>query len=161
LPDGTVVAPDGVFEIADAWQQPLRFYRWPTRLVNGNVPQDMTWDGNAARKTLMQDAPASNADPSKEIDLKVDPDDRAGYISAPHPLYKVPLVAFFHDPTTWHAPLVVSAGADGVLGIAEPGDAVTLIPSFPLPGLAAPLTTPADQEGLFDNLTNHNASGGF
>ncbi len=29
---------DGLMEIVDAWQQPLRFYRWPTRLIRPATP---------------------------------------------------------------------------------------------------------------------------
>ena len=29
---------DGLPEIVDAWEQPLRFYRWPTRLIDWNPP---------------------------------------------------------------------------------------------------------------------------
>jgi prepilin-type N-terminal cleavage/methylation domain-containing protein len=39
-PDG-----DGIPEIVDAWGQPLRFYRWPTRLVRPSVTSPWTTPG--------------------------------------------------------------------------------------------------------------------
>ncbi len=161
---------DGVLELGDAWGNELRFYRWPTRLVNNHdsatAPLSITWGSGAPRETLFFDAP------SGELDLMVDPDDRAGYLATTAPLYDaekdelfiLPPVEFFHDPNTWHTPLLVSAGPDGILGIAEPNIAEPVPPVSgfePRTGLAVPLTAAAEVEGRFDNLTNHNASGGF
>lgn len=174
-PDG-----DGFMELADGWGRELRFYRWPTRLVNNYAapasfdPTDPTtwvWGADTARKTLMPNAPAAL------VDLKVDPDDRAGYLGTPRPLqyggqlYMVPAVAFFHDPGTWHAPLVISAGPDGNLGLFEPNvfegaaspagvpPALTGMP-IARAGLAFPIT--GQDEFLYDNITNHlgRAGGG-
>ena len=116
----------------------------------------------------MPNAPSET--PSKTGDLHVDPDDRAEYFSAVRPGWGLPVVAYFHDPSTWHAPLLVSAGPDGQLGIFEPDikeGATTpagvppALPNLPVQraGLAFPIT--GQQEALFDNLTNHNASGGL
>lgn len=183
---------DGVPELKDAWDQPLRFYRWPTRLVNGGefafkadgtINPTGDWHNNASLISLMPGSP--------NADLVQDPDDRAGYLSVGNPLLgstaqQVPVVVYFHDIDTWHAPLVVSAGPDGELGIDEPSV------SIPLPksggkihrlGMARPLSSPpvagelppenladptwtlpvADpsfNEFLYDNLTNFTIDGG-
>lgn len=160
---------DGFMELADAWGNPLRFYRWPTRLVNNyatpasidpTVPSTWTWSSDtAARTTLLPNAP------SAAVDLHVDPDDRSGYLGVPRPLYfqpmnelmEMPATAFFHDPFTWHAPLVVSAGPDGVLGIDEPDVVKFFHPSIPLAGLAAPIA--AEVEQVYDNISNHAGNG--
>lgn len=164
---------DGFSELADSWGNPLRFYRWPTRLVNNYAdpagidpvdPSTWTWGTNAtattARKTLMPNAP------SAELDLLVDPDDRSGYLGQPRPLYlqsanqlmEMPATAFFHDPFTWHAPLIVSAGPDNQLGLDEPDVVKFFHPSIPLAGLAAPVA--GQTEALFDNITNHAGRAG-
>lgn len=146
---------DGVPEIGDGWGRELRFYRWPTRLVNNySDPSTFTWGDDTPRKTLMPNAP------DQLLDLKVDPDDRAGYTAAPHPVWDLPIVMFLHDPNTWHAPLVVSAGPDGVLGLEEPNAETPPVMSGlpPLYGLAAPVA--GETDALFDNVTNHTGRAG-
>ena len=159
-PDG-----DGVMELGDAWGNPLRFYRWPTRLVNNGEFDTSTfkptgdWRDNVGRLTLIPNAPT--------LDLIQDPDDRAGYLSLINPLYKVPIAVFFHDMNTWHTPLVVSAGPDGRLGLDEPEASypVGTVPRFGLAGVPLDTSDPAVRatalEELYDNLTNHNGSGGL
>ena len=59
---------DGLPEFVDAWGQPLRFYRWPTRLIDTNPPQWFV-DGTGAEPVL--------TDPSDPTDVLtvVDTDD--------------------------------------------------------------------------------------
>lgn len=171
FPDGTLSAPDGqpdvspidgVYELGDAWGNALRFYRWPTRLVNDrDPPSSYAWaSSNPALKILMPNAPTN--------DLKYDPDDRAGYLTVVNPLTKLPIVETFHDFNTWHSPLVVSAGPDGKTGLLEPSD-VSLTATPPVrgdlaevPGVAdrtvAPRTTALEQ--MYDNITNHTGRAG-
>lgn len=160
---------DGVPELGDSWGNPIRFYRWPTRLVNGGeftLPR--RWSDNVALKTLIPNAPSESPVPPPPAppvqwggDLHQDPDDRAGYLSLTNPIYNGPISLFFHDIDTWHAPLVVSAGPDGELGLQEPdfndpiGPAGRQIPRY---GLAQPL---GGDEALFDNISNHNSNGGL
>lgn len=136
-PDG-----DGVPELADAWGNELRFYRWPTRLVNNGETLADDWTDNVGRRTLMPNAPI--------LDLKSDPDDRAGFFAL-NTLVLTAFQTYYHDVNTWHAPLVVSAGPDGRLGLYEPNNVTDF-------GSRAAI---ANEDDLFDNITNHNSNGGL
>lgn len=152
---------DGHFELIDAWEQPLRFYRWPTRLVRGGKGYNDSWDSIPSRSALMPSAPAGPAGTTFDKDpLKSDPDD-------PIPRIVNDVKARFHDYYTWHAPLVVSAGPDMNLGIDEPTEVVQITTTsgpIPVAGLAQPLSVrhsdPSLDDQLFDNITNHNIDGG-
>ena len=95
---------DGLLEMIDSWNHPLRFYRWPTRLIK---PDGMSVDVTNALRLIAKLPPSA--------DLARDPDD---------PLGLVPTLdeATFHTANTFHTPLVVSAGPDGLLGLYEPSD---------------------------------------
>jgi len=117
---------DGVQELVDAWGNPLRFYRWPTSMISSG-------DSNLLIRTK-----ASTKDP----------DDPLGLITAT----SVPNFATnYHAIDSWHTPLVVSAGEDGVLGLYEPADTSNN------GNLAAPTGV---SEDLFDNISNLNLQGG-
>ncbi len=250
--------------LIDAWGEPIRFYRWPTRLIrcgeqdfdgdgnfedyNGNgfqdpagsgtpveVPRtippaapaplssppairpDLTYPGPTPASLLMTLPPFERTsyfalgldgkpgaagvnddnigiidDPNKtEIgwpatddpeSMNVDPDDPSfklsdwlfdnqipaginrtnsfvfGTVDNNHPLANRDS---YHDFYTFHAPLIVSAGADKKLGLYEPTD----VPNKANPQsvnkgyLAAPILTPTPHESLqvlFDNITNLN-----
>jgi len=130
---------DGLLEIVDGWGQPLRFYRWPTRLIRPGGPGQTIQSDHATRaRLLLGDAAYDrfNEDPDD------DPLRRFGqWVQA------VGNEATFHTPDTWHAPLILSAGPDGEVGLYEPHDIANL------GHLAAP--TGADQ-ALYDNITNQN-----
>ena len=69
--------PNGAPELLDAWGQPLRFYRWPTRLVRGAAwtatPQGaIPFTPSATARLLMPALPTS------AIDLTHDSDDKYG-----------------------------------------------------------------------------------
>ena len=87
---------DGKMEFVDGWEQPLRWYPWPTQLMKNA----------GARRQLTSNLPN---------DLTKDPDDPLGALTSLDP-------ANFHDISTYHTPLIVSAGADGELGLYEPYD---------------------------------------
>lgn len=156
---------DGLMEIGDAWGNPLRFYRWPTRLVNDRsatgvwaIDDASMANSNPAIKVLLPNAPT--------VDLKTDPDDRSGYLSVPNPLTGAPIAEFFHDANTWHTPLVVSAGADGKLGLREPND-VNMAATPPVrgdlaevPGRTSATTRATALEEMYDNITNHSSRAG-
>lgn len=130
---------DGLLEIIDGWGQPLRFYRWPTRLVRPGGPGQAIQGAHATRARVL----LGNASYDR---FNEDPDDdplrRFGqWVQA------VGNESLFHTPDTWHAPLVLSAGPDGETGLYEPHDIANL------GHLAAP--TGADQS-LYDNITNQN-----
>ena len=133
---------DGVTEIVDSWGHPLRFYRWPTRLIRPAPDADTVV--NPARNslfpglrllssTMMRVLPSQDAAEVPTNTITHDPDDPLGLIRAaapsafqldvfnpgdPRPHFE----ATYHTIDTWHLPLVVSAGRDGLLGIYEPSD---------------------------------------
>lgn len=123
---------DGFFEVADAWGNPIRFYRWPTRIINGGTSLNLPWDNNPERDVLIPNIPQRDG-------LKNDPDDVMANLAIPD---VNPIVSVFHDARTWHVPMVVSAGQDEKLGLEEP--------------TVAPLMEPLSYEELVDNITNTN-----
>jgi|GEM_PF-393798 len=182
---------DGLPEFVDGWGQPLRFYRWPTRLIDPNAPTAFTPDFTTEsdptdlKTTLSVDGTRSDigvrevdlfersvaeilikglprklqftdayitAACSNTIDrpgitdvsiivppdpLLRDPDDPAGLLYSllesgiPVGDFSIDLSWEFnegnyHTPDTFHAPLLMSAGKDGVLGLYEPYDQANL-----------------------------------
>jgi prepilin-type N-terminal cleavage/methylation domain-containing protein len=145
---------DGLPEFVDAWGEPFRFYRWPTRLIDPTAPNPFVPDfDNPADPTETRSieplereyagllirglppAPVPLPGPSGGLTtqrdmLFVDPDDPVGllYSFIEDPQYKgmgIDLTREFnegkyHTPDTYHAPLIVSAGLDGKLGLYEP-----------------------------------------
>ena len=203
---------DGLREIVDGWGNPIRFYRWPTRLIRPALDADgdgvidsaeVAAASNGRHPVASVTAPASEvaeaaavllADrlPPREFDpdgspvtddadafgsdpdpflprlgslLRADPDDPqaqvglnflAAYYPTVNPADPAAVAALgdefeflFHTPTTWHTPLVVSAGADEELGLYEPQDRASF-------GHAGQLSDPT---AALDNLTN--LQGGF
>ena len=162
---------DGLPEFIDGWGQPLRFYRWPTRLIKpfglygidkfpGTVSVDD--DGNGTNDDVLEIGwpgsddtyipvelrsfaglyiaglprpPVLTGSPPRPIlgdfdQLNVDGDDPVGVLldetlrlsGLPFPINVLSVVHESRYPTfdTYHKPLVVSAGSDGVLGLYEP-----------------------------------------
>jgi len=130
---------DGLMELVDGWGNPLRFYRWPTSLVlagsNSPRPVELLIDGGNAQL------------------WNKDPDDPVGRFNSwlsdsnvnAHPKVQT----YFHEPSTYHVPLVVSAGRDGVLGLNEPHTDT---------GYLAMPATLLDPTLLSDSITNRNIS---
>lgn len=178
---------DGLPEFVDGWGEPLRFYRWPTRLIDPNAPlifaPDFTTESDPTdlKTTLSVDRARSDIG-IREVDvlersvaeilikglprklqftnayitaaclntidrpgitdvsiivppdpLLRDPDDPAGLLYSlletgiPVGDFSIDLSWEFnegkyHTPDTFHAPLLMSAGKDGVLGLYEPFD---------------------------------------
>jgi prepilin-type N-terminal cleavage/methylation domain-containing protein len=141
---------DGLPEFIDAWGQPLRFYRWPTRFIDMNLvnpfqpvlkdPADQTdvrGIGSSERKTIdllirgISPPPARlpNGVMPRDV-LLVDPDDPVGRLyselerldgSDGKPLFRDEFnEKKYHTPDTYHTPLIVSAGPDEDLGLLEP-----------------------------------------
>ncbi len=193
---------DGLPEFVDAWGRPLRFYRWPTRLIDTDPPVpfqpdfadlndatdiavDVDGDGTidtGVRKitTTERDvasillkglppAPFMLPNGAQPRDaLLIDPDDPVGRLYAEleylngmggKPDLKTEFnETEYHTPDTFHAPLVVSAGLDGRLGLYEPTDTANM------GHLAAyNLSLGFNQiiEDISDNITSRNkVSGG-
>lgn len=149
---GTEVADtdnDGLPEFVDAWGNPLRFYRWPTRLIDWDspvpfdpllaIPNDNTDtrvisdDERRVAGSLLKGLPPAPGTISGTLQrdfLLVDPDDPFGLIYSllENPEY----LAFgidlgniinedsFHTIDTYHTPMIVSAGVDEDFGLYEP-----------------------------------------
>ncbi|MCH2201939.1 MAG: type II secretion system GspH family protein [Fuerstiella sp.] len=140
---------DGLPEFVDAWGNPLRFYRWPTRLVDHNPPvpfnpilsnladgtdgRVITADERRVAGVLLKGlppAPGTISGTQQREHLLVDPDDPIGllYTFLENPQYiamGIDLQDYinedtFHTIDTYHTPLIVSAGADENLGLYEP-----------------------------------------
>jgi len=213
---------DGLMEIVDAWGQPLRYYRWPTRLfrpaissgnvgtpnwyniepapaptpasllvttaTRGPIPQwtsgsysvgqtiqPATIVQNGVPNVMMYQCTVAGASGTSEPNpwgtsagsttgdggvtwqavldpLAVDGDDPNGLVSSNFVNETGP--QYYHTWATYHIPLIVSCGTDGLLGLFEPYDTTNF------GTLAQPQFDPTDTTGLarsamYDNLTNH------
>ena len=146
---------NGAKEIVDGWGNPVRFYRWPTRLIRPQgvpnmpappppiLPQD-----HSLAEVLLGNIPDYNS-----RDLAHDQDyafDDGGYGCAGYAT--TDFETEFHTLSTWHTLLVVSAGPDGELGLYEPTDTANY------GYLARPYVT--NQNAIYDNVTNLNVKSG-
>jgi prepilin-type N-terminal cleavage/methylation domain-containing protein len=121
-PDG-----DGFPEFIDAWGNPLRFYRWPTRLFRPTgiptVVNPTTGIDSTNAQVLLSTLPSFSG--NLTVDLARDPDDPLRLcLNLPVPANQFEQYGGLHlnTPATYHVMLVVSAGPDGVLGLYEPDD---------------------------------------
>lgn len=127
---------DGLKEFVDGWGKPIRFYRWPTRLIKTN--------GTDVLETYWKKV---NTAPINSDQLKVDQDDPLGKTST--------LASFednYHTFSTYHVLLVISGGPDERLGLYEPNDTANY------GRLAAPNATASDD--IVDNISNLNIRAG-
>jgi prepilin-type N-terminal cleavage/methylation domain-containing protein len=210
---------DGLLEFVDSWGNPLRFYRWPTRLIRPNLSDDKSNVGDSQKvlnpgipdelkrafkfkidekvaavilgplpprpqfsdPTLSSRFPKeeqSDSDPTLgtelEDSLSRDSDDPLGLTHRAENegqrfdfwMRPAAFESIYHTPDTYHVPLILSAGPDGVLGIYEPHDGVYDVQSrtytvSKFGRLAQPIVVPEDpndplfeQEARFDNLSN-------
>lgn len=177
---------DGLMEFIDAWGRPLRFYRWPTRLVcpsttfdaNGRPTVDRT-QGAIALDTALPAAESSDplADP-----LLRDQDDPTYtiqlWVGNPNAATKAATMENnFHTPIAWHQFLIVSSGPDGqkvanaddAFGLYSPSDQFTLLdmnytsPPLPTPNYNSSTNygylcqpVPGKFDALSDNISNRN-----
>ena len=176
---------NGFPEFIDAWERPLRFYRWPTRLVRGGA-----WSagGFAPSGTARAMMPAL---PTTTTDLMHDSDDRFGLLQtgalppgnrAWYPIFRVAQIppahityfenglapaptamnpspfyqlGAFHTLETTSLPLIISAGPDGVTGLYEPND---VMPTTTFGYLGA--ANPSETNNTYDNISNFNSRSG-
>jgi len=178
---------DGLPEFIDAWGQPLRFYRWPTRLIDMNPPTpfqpdltdpadptDLRAIGGLERETAgllirgLSPPPLTLPNGALPRDLLLtDPDDPVGRLYSElerlngtngKPVFAKEFnETNYHTPDTWHTPLVISAGADEELGLLEPTD-----DSGGNFGNLAQLKSSVGsvRDSFTDNITNRNRSAG-
>ncbi|MBD3673010.1 MAG: type II secretion system protein [Planctomycetaceae bacterium] len=115
---------DGLLEFVDAWGQPLRFYRWPTRLIRAQTsdPTQPTGDTRAAytlsNLNIKYAGDLLIGNPPSPTTLAADPDDPRGFINQNLEDFEQE----FHTAFTWHSPLIMSVGEDGENGLFEPSD---------------------------------------
>jgi prepilin-type N-terminal cleavage/methylation domain-containing protein len=159
---------NGFLEIVDAWGNPIRFWRWPTRLIRPDgIPDSSTsipaisttnWDSiRSQNNSLPTSAQAGNSQ-----QLRTDPDDPMGI--APPKAFPPPppgqacytFTAYetaYHTLATYCAPLIASAGEDGEFGINPPRNASTSSRGY--------WAMPDGNYGLMlDNITNSNLKSG-
>lgn len=161
---------NGELEFVDGWGNPLRFYRWPTRLLrpNGfpaNYKPRETYDYSTNPPTIIEhqfippisDADLVNAqilfglrpiapdDPSDTFDLQINARVPDASINALNTSAEVlAMEAEYHLPHTHHQPVVISAGADGKFGMHNPSDKASF-------GYWGKIETVAD---FYDNLAD-------
>ncbi len=168
---------DGLMEFVDAWGNPLRFYRWPTRLIR----PDMDLSDNSINPDLSNGGSRTeywNLVSSVKLDQstrETDPDDvtrkmydviiKKAKLSGQSAEYYFHegdadvdgigdsgrLWSTFHTPYTYHSFLIISAGQDGELGLLEPFN----IGQFG--HLAQPTQATLDnpnESSLVDNISN-------
>lgn len=149
---------DGLTEVVDSWGNPLRFYRWPTRLIrpadegSEQAPTHPISLNIAVAELLVAALPSEDTTDVSTNPLTHDPDDPLGLTTS---LDSAEFEPNYHTRDTWHAPLVVSAGGDGDLGLFEPNE-----------GLAGSLAQPRYEDGaipaeaIFDNISSRNLQAG-
>lgn len=142
---------DGLPMFVDSWGNPLRFYRWPTALYRPTYTYDATsavppidTAEKAWAEMLLPRMPAE--------ELTRDPDDPHGMFpnwggSTSYPGWDQTV---YHDPDTYHTPLIVSAGRDGELGLFEPHDVTN----------RGHLARRQGEDALTDNISNYRRIGG-
>lgn len=143
---------DGLPEFIDAWGKPLRFYRWPTRLLRP------TGNGGAIDRTqgallLYGSALPKEATPDP---LASDPEDPNRILSSQSNVSALFPESSFHTLDTFHQFLIISSGpdaaqqpdADKAFGLYAPTDTTNF------GHLARPLTGGVD--AMTDNITNRN-----
>ncbi|MCA9098383.1 MAG: type II secretion system protein [Planctomycetaceae bacterium] len=136
---------DGRKELVDSWGTPLRFYRWPCRLIKPSASSPTDNPSAAELKAARTQISALTTDTADKA-INSDPDDPYDLASS--------ISTFandYHFRKTYHTPLVVSAGIDALFGLESPID------SNVDNRQAKPTANTAE---LYDNLTNLNALAG-
>jgi len=189
---------DGLPEFIDAWGHPLRFYRWPTRLIDPDAPDPFVPDITTIDPTdqriisaeerfvaglLIRGLPAApiplGAGGQRDT-MFVDPDDPVGllytliedpnFLNMGIELRNAINESGYHTLDTWHTPLIVSAGPDGVLGLREPsewnassgiyGNLAQLAGTTTEAGNLGPIPSSSVIDDLTDNVANRNTRAG-
>jgi prepilin-type N-terminal cleavage/methylation domain-containing protein len=145
---------NGFPEFTDGWQQPLRFYRWPTGLVKPSGDNGDDADHSEINTSLagliFRNLPTSPAQ------LNADFDDPTALLNVltdmgSPPFTRTDFENNFHTIATFSLPVVMSVGADGILGLGEPNATSPARLARPLSG---------DHTTIADNISNHNIIAG-
>jgi prepilin-type N-terminal cleavage/methylation domain-containing protein len=121
---------DGLTEFVDAWGKPLRFYRWPTRLVCPSGSFDNATPPLPIINRKVGATVLFSGLPTNDLDLKKDQDDPTLALYEYRTTSTIMTLfteANYHTPRTYHHFLLVSSGPDGQK-IASPDDAFGLWP---------------------------------
>lgn len=159
---------NGKMELVDAWGNPLRFYRWPTRLVRGAAWAAGGFTPSPTARAMMPSLPTTTSDLIHDSDdkygfLRVTGTAQTGLTAAEATIFEqgaAPManrffnLGAFHTPETYTVPLIISAGPDYATGIYEPSDTSTTTFGY----LANP--DPALTNNTFDNVSNFNIRSG-
>lgn len=152
---------DGLLEFVDGWGRPLRFYRWPDHLfrpgdgvsvppgifVSGGTVQLSPIDRNYV-SAMWSGLPAPATAAGEFDPLVRDPDDPTGQLwrfltaSTPSTQMVTAVQNLYGTPSTYNAYLIVSAGPDGVLGLLEPSQELTMNPGSPVTFTGISYTAP-------------------
>jgi prepilin-type N-terminal cleavage/methylation domain-containing protein len=151
---------NGKVELCDAWGNPIRWYRWPTRLVrpdgwpNGaTIAPAINPDDLRRARVLMPSIPGPQSGAlgtgGADDPLNNDPDDGQRVADPARQTCIAPpdFEDAFHTMRTWSMPLIVSAGPDGLLGLNEPNDR-SLSRGY--------WANPIGNGDLYDNISNQN-----
>jgi type II secretory pathway pseudopilin PulG len=139
---------DGNLEFVDGWGKPLRFYRWPTRLIRPGGPGSTITQAQYDLAKMLIPGLTSSIN-----DLNIDPDDPlARTANSAWPGAATFEADGFHTPSTYHTFLIVSIGPDESLGLYEPTDKTNY------GHLGAYDSSKTD--ALTDNINNHNIKAG-
>lgn len=175
---------DGLKEFVDGWGKPLRFYRWPTRLIKqdglAHSPGSTLKETyRTVARVLISSLPPAPPSGRNEIDpVYVDSDDPQNRIihdserlgDLLDPLFNT--TTGFPSPyafpeyasiSTYSLPLIISPGADGQLGLYEPFDTArngVLCQPWNDSDTATDIPAAPRLEYLFDSITNHNQRAG-
>ena len=153
-------------EFIDGWGEPLRFYRWPTRLVRGGAWAAGAFTPTATARLLIPPLPTTAAELSRDSHdkfglLKVG--NPGGVLSAANASFfeqgNAPMMnAFanlgrFNTPDTFSLPLIISGGPDKATGLHEPSDTSVNAGYWGAVNSAAINNT-------FDDISNYNTRSG-
>lgn len=151
---------DGNLEFLDGWGNPIRYYPYPTRLIKPDG-HDGTAGGNGGVNLSKGASIHFGGLPNTIAELNNDQDDPFGVLifyadtDADGSLSANELARFEnrfkHTYSTYHTPLIVSAGPDGETGLFEPYDVQNK------GHLAAGR---GNTDPMEDNITNHNTRTG-
>jgi len=163
---------DGNKEFVDDWGNPIQFYLWPTRLIRPGGSGGISSEEHAAASLLIPSLPPLGTSPlpanQYTHQLNQDSADVSGLLamsfsSSVNVSGSGAITAFtvevfneanYHSANTYSVPLLVSAGADGELGLSLPNASNASRLCQPLDIDSGTAGIQPDFEALGDNLTN-------
>jgi prepilin-type N-terminal cleavage/methylation domain-containing protein len=167
---------DGLLEFVDSWGKPLRFYRWPTRLIcptgtyqyatGATSPYGANSSDRPIRAQVDRSVGASVLIlglPGNDVDVAKDQDDPTVQLSFTNQAQAESFERNYHTPFASHNYLIVSSGPDGqkrggneAFGLYSPSDQYPLSGSTNFGYLARPISGAGGLDALLDNITNRN-----